>query len=808
MSGQIIGQVIGTVIGTMVGGPIGGAIGGGLGGAVGSSFDSLPTQYGPRLDDLRVQKSEYGAPIPIVYGTVAIQGNVIWAADIKEVQTETEQGGKGGPSQTTVNYSYLGSFAVLLCEGEIEDVGRIWAGPAKRLIWDGAKLESGTLRVYRGTDDQEPDSLMEQYEGVGNVPAYRGYAYIVIEEFELAKDGNTLPFLTIEVGASSGGSCPIPASTVEVDGQTYSIYDPAPVKIADVPVAVSQYGRVFSDAITGWMYYTYANDVGYWYLDRINPDTGESGTPIGLGTGAYKMAWNNYGNVRIVESGGIDMISVDLVSWTFSRAPALRGIVCGAGETLCAPIDVPVADIVWSESGTDQEFRLLSYSNSVDGYSVGVPGVEDVDTVIHRLSGLQPSVMWGSTGERVGGDLTPMWGDVGAAHFLTQNSNFASKPNIYWDAYDTKRGILVDFAAGAYTSPEGYIDGIFSRPDVGEGQAVYSPAQDMFYVVDGLNIRAYDPEKLSPSGWEPEDCILFNGAVRQAYEGGEPIPAGAGMRVFVLPKEPDWLGVITLGGGIMKIFIGGKGRTNPNWTTLATVVADLSERAGETRYDVSQFESDIVDGYAIARQTMVRAAIDALRPAYYFDAVESQGVIKYVKRGGAAVASIDDADLAAHDAGGEPPDPLKTVRRMEVELPRSVNVKYLLAADDYSQATKQAKRLIGSSGDEQTIELPLVLSDTKAQEVADVNLHAAWAERLSYSFSLPRKYSYLEPTDLVVVKGHLMRLTKINATPRGVLECEAVADETTYYSPHVVVTETPPNGGTVSQPGETLMELF
>jgi hypothetical protein len=145
---------------------------------------------------------------------------------------------------------------------------------------------------------------------------------------------------------------------------------------------------------------------------------------------------------------------------------------------------------------------------------------------------------------------------------------------------------------------------------------------------------------------------------------------------------------------------------------------------------------------------------------------------------------------------------------MENELPRSVTTKYMLAATDYNQATKSARRLIGSSGDEQTIDVPLVLTDTKGQEVAEVNLHALWAERLSYSFTLPRRYSYLEPTDLVVVKGHLMRLTKVKATPRGVLECEALADESTYYAPHVVVTETPPNDQTISKPGVTLMELF
>jgi hypothetical protein len=402
-----------------------------------------------------------------------------------------------------------------------------------------------------------------------------------------------------------------------------------------------------------------------------------------------------------------------------------------------------------------------------------------------------------------------MWGDRAAAGFGTQNSNYATESKIYWGAYDTKRHILVDFAAGVYSDVDGvdYVNTSDFGSGTGDGQSVYSPDQDMFFVVNSTSIRMYDPTKLTPEHWPPEDCVLFNGLAGQAYADGEPIPVDFRMKVFLLPKEPEWLGVLT-GGGFMKIFIGGKGKTKANGVSLANVVADLSERAGESRYDVSQLSSDIVDGYVIARQTTVRAAIDALRPAYFFDMTESQGVIKAVKRGGSAVATIDDADLAAHDAGSESPDPLKTVRRMEVELPRVVNVKYLLAADDYSQSTKQAKRLIGSSGDEQTIEVPLVLTDTKAQEVAEVNLHAAWAERLSHQFTLPRKYSYLEPTDLIVVKNHLMRLTKINATPRGILECEAVADETTYYSPHVVVTETQPNDNAVTQPGVTLMELF
>jgi hypothetical protein len=145
---------------------------------------------------------------------------------------------------------------------------------------------------------------------------------------------------------------------------------------------------------------------------------------------------------------------------------------------------------------------------------------------------------------------------------------------------------------------------------------------------------------------------------------------------------------------------------------------------------------------------------------------------------------------------------------MEVELPRTLNVNYLLQATDYSSATKVAQRLVGASGSEQTLELPVVLTDTKAQQVAEVNLHVAWVQRLAYSFSLPKKYAWLEPTDCVLVKGHPMRLGKISASPGGVLKCEALADDANYYAPNVVVTETPDSGKLVYVPGATRLELM
>jgi hypothetical protein len=805
MSGNVVGGIIGATIGYFVtgGSPLGALKGYAIGSMVGGLLmpTDLPPTYGPRLSDLSIQASEYGSPIPIVYGTAAMQGSIIWASDLVEVATETDAGGKGGGSQTQTSYAYFGNFAVLVSEGPVSGIGRIWAGPAKRLIWDGARLESGTMRVYLGDESQEPDPLMEQYEGAGNVPAYRGCCYIVFENFALEKDGNMLPFLSIEVGAAD--TCPAPASSVTVGGSTYSIFDPAPVKVADIPATVAQYERVFADATTGLIYYVYQDTGAHWWLASADPAGAASPPPLALGNGgSRRSAWNNRGGAVVIVANSPDQYVIDLRTWTIGGpTTAINGVVC-SGLT-CASIPIDLADVVWSDA--EGAYRYLSMENSINGTSVGVFAIEPADTVAAR-GGAAP-VNWGAAGARVGGDLLPLSGGTAAASF-SPFSNHANVTGIEWGAYDPTRRLLVDFNAGAYAD---LITGEFHTAvgfgaSTTAGQAVYSVAADRFFAIQGGAILTYDPAKLTPDGWPPDTCVLYP-ATAQAYASGEPIPVNFRIRLFLLPNEPDYLGVLTGGGDIMKIRLP---RTRAQGVALSAVVADLSERAGESRYNVAALAADTVDGYVIARPTQVRAAIDALRSAYYFDAVESQGVIRFVKRGGPVVTAIDDADLAAREgAGGEPPDPLKTTRRMESELPRAVNVKYVLAATDYGAAAKQARRLIGSSGDEQTIDAPLVLTDTKAQQMAEVILHGAWVERLAYSFAIPRKYSYLEPTDLVTVRGHLMRLTSVKATAHGVLECEALADETSYYAPHVVVTETqPPPPPGVALPAATSLELF
>ena len=181
----------------------GAEIGGAIGALAGSLIDSalMPGQHivrqGPRLSDINVQSSTEGAPIPRVFGRIRVAGQLIWASKFKETAATTNTGGgKGFGSSvkvTETDYTYSISFAVGLCAGVTTRIGRVWA--------DGklVDLAQFTIRFYKGDETQSFDPLIEEIEGEGNTPAYRGLSYIVFEDMPLAQFGNRIPQLQFEI---------------------------------------------------------------------------------------------------------------------------------------------------------------------------------------------------------------------------------------------------------------------------------------------------------------------------------------------------------------------------------------------------------------------------------------------------------------------------------------------------------------------------------------------------------------------------------------------------------------------------------
>ncbi|MEM6636087.1 MAG: glycoside hydrolase/phage tail family protein [Pseudomonadota bacterium] len=200
LSGAVIGRAAGAALGQVIDGSSGRIVGG-----------SDTVSESARVERLFLMAASEGQPLGVIYGQSRVAGQVIWSSEFLESQdvstqtvTSTTQvsGGKGAPgsatatqtaNETVITYSYSISLALALGEGEVNALGRIWA--------DGAELtkRNFNIRLYPGSDTQLPDPKIEAIEGAGNAPAYRGTAYVVIEDMPLEQFGNRVPQLSFEV---------------------------------------------------------------------------------------------------------------------------------------------------------------------------------------------------------------------------------------------------------------------------------------------------------------------------------------------------------------------------------------------------------------------------------------------------------------------------------------------------------------------------------------------------------------------------------------------------------------------------------
>ncbi|QDY68929.1 baseplate multidomain protein megatron [Qingshengfaniella alkalisoli] len=206
LGGTIGGSLLGAsaaVLGRAVGASLGHAIDQRL---LGVGSDAVETG---KVDRFRLMGASEGASVAKLYGRNRLAGQVIWASNFLEHNsTETAGGGKAGGA-TVRSYSYSISLAIALCEGEISGIGRVWA--------DGQEIDRDSLnmRVYPGTEDQLPDDVVAAIEGSEYAPSYRGTAYVVLEDLNLASFGNRVPQFTFEVSSLSPAVEGSPPSLVD-----------------------------------------------------------------------------------------------------------------------------------------------------------------------------------------------------------------------------------------------------------------------------------------------------------------------------------------------------------------------------------------------------------------------------------------------------------------------------------------------------------------------------------------------------------------------------------------------------------------
>jgi hypothetical protein len=206
---------------------------------------------------------------------------------------------------------------------------------------------------------------------------------------------------------------------------------------------------------------------------------------------------------------------------------------------------------------------------------------------------------------------------------------------------------------------------------------------------------------------------------------------------------------------------------------LRELVEAVLFETGFTQFDATGL-TGIVDGFVIDRIMPARDALQPLMQAYFFDAVESSGLIRLVHRGRMPVATVQHTELVASGNQGEAD--YQVTRSQETELPVSMKLQYIDGYADYRQGSVDSRKLTGASARVSAANFPIVMNQAHAQRIADNLLQEAWSGRERAKFALPPSSLAVEPGDVIEFSGpesaHRMRIERVGEA--GMRAVEAV----------------------------------
>jgi GTA TIM-barrel-like domain/Putative phage tail protein len=237
---------------------------------------------------------------------------------------------------------------------------------------------------------------------------------------------------------------------------------------------------------------------------------------------------------------------------------------------------------------------------------------------------------------------------------------------------------------------------------------------------------------------------------------------------------------------------------------LPDLVASLCADARFAALDVSNIEG-IVAGFAVTDTMSARDALAPLAAAYFFDAVESEGEIRFVARGRPNPLALSESDLVIPDTG-DAGFGFSLARAQETDLPNASRIAYIDVDADYRQAVVEAHRLIGASDRVAQSALPIVMDQATAIGIGERLLQDAWTMRESATFALAPSRLALDPSDEVALTAggrmRRLRLTEIDDT--GARAMQAVATDPSIYEEIVGPGRAPGQIQALSLPGRAL----
>jgi len=177
--------------------------------------------------------------------------------------------------------------------------------------------------------------------------------------------------------------------------------------------------------------------------------------------------------------------------------------------------------------------------------------------------------------------------------------------------------------------------------------------------------------------------------------------------------------------------------------------------------------TDTVTGYKLGSQATLRAAVESLQKAYFFDGYEADGQLNFISQSLQDIYTIPEEDLGAVRYGEDVVDNLKITDADIYEVAPQINLTYNNYSKNFAQDVVRSRRYSYSEAlDESSITVPIVMTKAAAQETVDQLLVQTWTQRTTYSAQLGNKWRKLRAGNVfkTTVKGiaHTIQITKIN----------------------------------------------
>ena len=799
-AGPVLFSIAGRVIGGFLGGPIGSVIGGLAGGLIGSLIFNRSQKLVP---DYQLMASSYGNPIPIIYGTVRLPGQVIW---MDQVITKKHGLGKGmGGAAGSSPYSYWQNVMVAFCEGPADLI---------KIYLDGKIFLDNTqggqeitqfkfaLRTYRGDETQLPDFLYSNWVSLHvhppTVPAYRGIAYMMFDKIDLAHFGGRFP-QTTAVWSTSADFTTVFAKLTRFAGDTAG--------------TTSAFGNGLTVDWAREIAYSLSNDGTVRAFDlrsqvqvQQNTIPTLSGIAAGSGTNLYGFGGGDFNHLDIYT------INPDTLKITNTVTLATPG----RGSNFLYPF---LCATLTSPNGS---FDMLTGN----WFSGNAPYAINPQTGAYA-TGTMPRQNFFSSGSCCLGAQDPSNGNQDV--WWTNWDFFDPTPSVYLLKATLTPAVWQQlYEPGFGITPELDTELVrqFTLADFGatsghpEGDPIYDFTDDTV-ILKGVNVGSINTIKYSPAG----NAIIWTSA--QGVEGSSqsvldrgniagaaawvtdidvldtntgltslsPVPPGSpGINgTFHNQVYDSYSQSLVFFGSDNEYYVAYLKRSIGAEYPVAAILQDICSRAGlnpSTDVDVT-LVTDTVWGYAITDNKSAGAAIADLCHVFNYDVVESDYKLKFIPRGQPVVATITQPDLGSVDAQ-DFGKYWEATRTQELELPLQISLKYQDPDLDYNPGSAYAKRTALPvptvySKRKRALDLPIIATNVEARQVAEKWLYTMWAERDTYETVLAMKYLWLDPGDNVTVNmdngdSYTVRIEREDVGADMSMKLALASEDLTVYS--------------------------